>query len=545
MISVENLTFGFGEKPLFKDVSVKFLPGGCYGVIGANGAGKSTFLKILSGELEYNKGSINMAKGQRMAVLKQDHFAYDDFSAIETVIMGHKELYDVMREKDTIYAKENMSDEDGLRVADLEDRFAQMGGWEAESEAHTLLDGLGVDSRDHEKIMKDMDDGRKVRILLAQALFGNPDLLILDEPTNGLDMESINWLEEFLIKFDNIVIVVSHDRHFLNQVCTHIADIDFGRIQLFTGNYDFWYHTNQILMKQTKDHAKKRDERVKELKEFIMRFSSNASKSRQATSRKKILDKIMVDDIQPSTRRFPYVNFKANRPCGDMILRVEGLCKSNADGKIIENLNFIVNKGDKIAFVGSMHTAKSTLFEILAKEMAPDMGTFEWGQTISMSYFPKENTEFFDNDMNMTQWLQQYSDNVEETYVRGFLGRMLFSGDESMKSVKVLSGGEKVRCMLSRMMLASGNVLVLDEPTNHLDLESITALNDALVEFPEVILFNCHDHEFVSSVANRIIELAPGGIIDRQMNFEDYINDEKVKALREELWQGQNVKEFL
>ena len=545
MINVENLTFGFAEKPLFKEVNIKFLPAGCYGIIGANGAGKSTFLKILSGELEHSKGSITIGKGLRMAVLKQDHFAYDQHTALETVIMGYKELYDVMKEREEIYAKENMSDEDGMRVADLEDKFAQMGGWEAESEAHTLLDGLGVDSKDHEKLMKDLDEGRKVRVLLAQALFGNPDILILDEPTNGLDLESIQWLEEFLIKFENIVIVVSHDRHFLNQVCTHIADIDFGRIQLFTGNYDFWYHTNQILMKQAKDQAKKRDEKIKELKEFIMRFASNASKSRQATSRKKVLDKLSAEELHASTRRFPYVNFKANRPCGDMILRIENLSKTNSDGKVLDNISFNVQKGDKIAFVGSMHNSKTALFDIIAQENQPDGGSFAWGQTITTSYFPKDSSSFFDNDMDMTSWLRQYSDNVEETYVRGFLGRMLFSGDESLKKVKVLSGGEKVRCMLSRMMLSGANVLILDEPTNHLDLESITALNDALMEFPEVILFNCHDHEFVSSIANRIIEFTPGGIIDRNMSFEEYLNDEGVKAKRTELWAGRKIEDYL
>ncbi len=545
MINIENLTFGFGDKPLFKEVNLKFLPGGCYGIIGANGAGKSTFLKILSGELDYSKGNISMGKGQRMAVLKQDHFAYDQFTALETVMMGYEKLYAIMKQREAIYAKPEMSDEDGMLVADLEDQFAQLGGWESESEAHTLLSGLGMPESDHDKLMGDLDDGRKVRTLLAQALFGNPDILILDEPTNGLDLESIAWLEEFLIKFDNIVIVVSHDRHFLNQVCTHIADIDFGRIQIFSGNYDFWYQTNQMLMKQAKDQAKKRDEKVKDLKEFIMRFASNASKSRQATSRKKILDKLNAEELVPSTRRFPYVNFKANRPCGDMILRVENLSKTANGEKLLDNLSFTVQKGDKIAFVGPMHTSKSMLFAVLAGEETADSGQFSWGQTISHSYFPKDNTAYFDTDMNMTEWLRQYSDNVEESYVRGFLGRMLFSGEESLKPVKVLSGGEKVRCMLSRMMLSYANVLILDEPTNHLDLESITALNNGLVDFSEVLLFNSHDHEFVSSIANRIIELTPNGIIDRQMDFDDYLHDEKIKELRKELWQGQVIEQTL
>ncbi|NIZ47267.1 ATP-binding cassette domain-containing protein [Entomospira nematocerorum] len=545
MITIEDLTFTFGERALFKDVNLKFLPGGCYGVIGANGSGKSTFLKVLSGDLDYDKGSIHFAKDQRISVLKQDHFAFDDYSALETVIMGNTELYAIMKEREAIYEKEEMSDEDGIRAGELEDIFAQMNGWEAESDAHALLNGLGLAEQDHEKMMGDLDDSRKVRALLAQALFGDPDILILDEPTNGLDLESISWLEEFLIRFENIVIVVSHDRHFLNKVCTHTVDIDFGEMKLFTGNYDFWYQTNQMLQKQRKDQAKKTEEKAKELKEFIARFSSNASKSKQATSRKKVLEKLDLSSLTPSSRRFPYINFKPERPCGDLVLRMEGI--NLHDGEIvIKNLNLIVENTDKIAFIGAMHTTKTAFFESIMKERSVDSGSFEWGQTIKASHFPKENTPFFEESLSMTDWLRQYSpENKDETFIRSFLGRMLFSGEESLKDVRVLSGGEKVRCMLSRMMLDAGNVLILDEPTNHLDLESITALQQGLEEFSGVVLFNSHDHEFVQAIANRIIEFTPNGVIDRRMNFDDYLVDESVKTLRKELWQNAQDQNIL
>ncbi|NIZ40226.1 ATP-binding cassette domain-containing protein [Entomospira entomophila] len=545
MITIEDLTFTFGERVLFKDVNLKFLPGGCYGVIGANGSGKSTFLKILSGDLDYDKGNIHFAKDQRISVLKQDHFALDNYSALETVIMGNTELYAIMKEREAIYEKAEMSDEDGIRAGELEDIFAQMNGWEAESDAHALLNGLGLAEQDHEKIMGDLDDSRKVRALLAQALFGDPDILILDEPTNGLDLESISWLEEFLIRFENIVIVVSHDRHFLNKVCTHTVDIDFGEMKIFTGNYDFWYQTNQMLQKQRKDQAKKTEEKAKDLKEFIARFSSNASKSKQATSRKKVLEKLDLSSLTPSSRRFPYINFRPERPCGDLVLRMEGV--NLQDGEIIiKNLNLIVENTDKIAFIGAMHTTKTAFFESIMNERSLDSGSFEWGQTIKASHFPKENTPFFEESISMTDWLRQYSpENKDETFIRSFLGRMLFSGEESLKDVRVLSGGEKVRCMLSRMMLDAGNVLILDEPTNHLDLESITALQQGLEEFTGVVLFNSHDHEFVQAIANRIIEFTPNGIIDRRMNFDDYLVDESVKALRKELWQDALTQNIL
>lgn len=535
MITIEELTFTFGQRVLFKDVNLKFLPGGCYGVIGANGAGKSTFLKVLSGEMDFNKGKINIPKGQRMAVLKQDHFAFDHMNALETVIYGHKELFDIMKEREAIYAKEEMSDADGMRAGELEDQFAEMGGWEAESNAHSLLTGLGLDEEYHETMLGDMDDSRKVRALLAQALFGNPDILVLDEPTNGLDLESIAWLEDFLVRFENIVIVVSHDRHFLNHVCTHIVDIDFTQMKSFSGNYDFWYHTNQILQKQRKDQSKKTEDKAEELKAFIARFSSNASKSKQATSRKKILEKLDLSTLTPSSRRFPYVAFKANRPCGDLILRTDALCVEVENKTTINNLNLTFENGDRVAFVGSMNTTKSAFFDVIMSEAKLKAGTFSWGPTITPTYFPKDNTPFFASEITMTDWLRQYSPVPDESYVRGFLGRMLFSGEESLKDVRVLSGGEKVRCMLSRLMLAGGNVLILDEPTNHLDLESITALQEGLSEFTEVILFNCQDHEFVNAIANRIVEFTPNGIIDRRMSYDDYLSDHGVKKQREEM----------
>lgn len=537
MITIENLTFTFGERALFKEVNLKFLPGGCYGVIGANGSGKSTFLKILAGDIDYDKGSIHFAKDQRISVLKQDHFAFDQYTALETVIMGNSKLYAIIKERDLIYSKDEMSDEDGMRAGELEDLFTQMNGWEAESDAHSLLTGLGLQESDHGKLMGNLDDNNKVRTLLAQSLFGDPDILILDEPTNGLDLESINWLEEFLIKCENIVIVVSHDRHFLNTVCTHIVDIDFAQMKLFSGNYDFWYHTNQMLQKQRKDQMKKTEEKAKELKEFIARFSSNASKSKQATSRKKVLEKLDLNTLVPSSRRFPYIHFKAERSCGDLVLRANKMDLTLSDGSSIKNINLIIENTDKIAFVGPMHNMKTAFFETLVHGDSHNIKTIEWGQTIKASYFPKDNTEFFQKSIAMTDWLRQYSpENKDETFIRSFLGRMLFSGEESLKDVRVLSGGEKVRCMLSRMMLESGNVLLLDEPTNHLDLESITALQQGLEEFSGVILFNSHDHEFTQTIANRIIEFTPNGVIDKRTTFDDYMSDQNVKKLRNELW---------
>ncbi|MCL1811956.1 MAG: ATP-binding cassette domain-containing protein [Treponema sp.] len=534
MITVTNLSLSYGERILFKEVNLKFTPGNCYGIIGANGAGKSTFLKILAGEAEYDKGEIAVSKSQRLAVLSQDHFAFDKYPAIETVIIGYPRLYQIQKERETIYAKEDFSEEDGMRASELEADFAELGGWEAEAQAGQLLSGLGLDEEDHGKIMSELDESKKVRVLLAQALFGSPDILLLDEPTNGLDLESISWLENFLIDFPNIVIVVSHDRHFLNAVCTHICDIDFGKITQYSGNYDFWYQMSQILQKQARDQQKRNEEKAKELREFIQRFASNVAKSRQATSRKKVLEKLDLDNITVTSRKFPFVGFKQNREIGNNVLRFEKISDS-ASG--LYDFSFTVNKGDKIAFVGAEHQAKTALFEAAAAEKIPS-GIY-WGQTASFSYFPKENSAFFASDMSITDWLKQYSSDEDETYVRGFLGRMLFSGDEALKPVNVLSGGERVRCLLAKMMLSGANVLILDEPTNHLDLEAITALNNGLIAFPGVLLFNSHDHEFISSIANRIVEILPSagagsptGIIDRMMNFDDYLNDENVKTLR-------------
>ncbi|MDR1219748.1 MAG: ATP-binding cassette domain-containing protein [Treponema sp.] len=538
MITVTDVRLSYGERTLFKDVNLKFTPGNCYGIIGANGAGKSTFLKILSGEVEHDKGEISVTAGQRMAALKQDHFAFEEYSVIDTVVMGYPKLYSVQKERDAVYAKEDFSDEDGIRSAELEAEFGELGGYEAEAQASQLLSGLGLDETDHGKMMSELDETKKVRVLLAQALFGNPDILLLDEPTNGLDLESISWLEEFLIDFPNTVIVVSHDRHFLNSVCTHIADIDFGKITLYSGNYDFWYQMSQMLQKQAKDLQKKNEEKARELKEFIQRFASNASKSRQATSRKKVLEKLDLENVTVTSRKFPYVGFKPDRDIGNNVLNIENLSFSTAEnasnGDILRNFNLTVNKGDKIAFVGQEHQAKSTLFDIITKAQKQSSGDFFWGQTTAASYFPKENSLFFDSDLSITDWLRQYSPDQDETYVRSFLGRMLFSGDEALKPVNVLSGGEKVRCMLAKMMLSGANVLILDEPTNHLDLEAITALNNGLCAFPGVILFNSHDHEFVNSTSNRIVEILPGGAtpIDRIMRFDDYLLDDAVKELR-------------
>jgi ATPase subunit of ABC transporter with duplicated ATPase domains len=538
MISAENISLSFGSRFLFKEVNIKFTPGNCYGIIGANGSGKSTFIRILSGEQESDTGTVVVTPGERVAVLRQDQFAFDAYTVMHTVLIGHQKLFDTMMEKDSIYLKEDFSEADGMRAAELEAEFSEMGGWEAESKAAVILSGLGIPESLHEKGMAELETNQKVRVLLAQALFGDPDILLLDEPTNNLDLESISWLEDFLSNFNNTVIVVSHDRHFLNRICTHVADIDFGKISLYVGNYDFWYQAAQLSQKQNRDDKKRREDKISELREFIQRFSANASKSRQATSRKKLIDKLTIDDIKPTSRKFPYVNFKPNRESGRNILDIEGLSKSLDGEKLFADFNFSVRKGDKIAFVGPFHQAKTTLFQILTGEAEADAGGFVWGSTISYSYFPKDNAEFFDSDLNLIDWLRQYTSLEEETMVRGFLGRMLFSGDESLKKVRVLSGGEKVRCMLAKMMLSGANTLILDEPTNHLDLEAITALNNGLIDYTEPILFTSHDHEFVDTVANRIIEFTPGGIIDRQMRFDDYLSSEDVRELRDSLYHG-------
>jgi ATPase subunit of ABC transporter with duplicated ATPase domains len=532
MITVTDLSLAFGERTLFKDVNLKFTPGNCYGIIGANGAGKSTFLKILSGETEHDKGEISIGKNQRVAVLKQDHFAFEQFPVTETVIMGYPKLYGVQKEREAIYAKEDFSEADGLRASELEADFAELGGWEAESQAGQLLSGLGIAEEDQGRLMSELDESRKVRVLLAQALFGSPDILLLDEPTNGLDLESIAWLEDFLIDFPNTVIVVSHDRHFLNSVCTHVCDIDFGRITLYSGNYDFWYQMSQILQRQARDQQKKNEEKARELKEFIQRFASNASKSRQATSRKKVLEKLDLDNVPVTSRKFPYAGFKPERDIGNNVLRIEKLSCSFEGEQVLKDFSLQVNKNDKIAFVGIEHAAKTALFDIISGTAKADSGDYFWGQTTSFSYFPRENSRFFDSRVSITDWLKAYSPDQDDTYVRSFLGRMLFSGDEALKPVNVLSGGERVRCMLARMMLSGANVLIMDEPTNHLDLEAITALNDGLAAFSGVLLFNSHDHEFINSLASRIIEIVPGGVIDRMMAFDDYLMDDSVKELR-------------
>jgi len=548
MITVTDLSLIFGERTLFKDVNLKFTPGNCYGIIGANGAGKSTFLKILSGEIEHDKGEMSIGKNQRIAVLKQDHFAYEEFPALETVVMGYPKLYAIQKEREAIYAKSELTDEEGLRAGELEAEFGELGGYEAEAQAGQLLSGLGFDEEDHSRLMAELDESKKVRVLLAQALFGNPDILLLDEPTNGLDIESISWLEDFLIDFPNTVIVVSHDRHFLNSVCTNVCDIDYGKITPYSGNYDFWYQMSQILQRQARDQLKKREDKAKELKEFIQRFSSNASKARQATSRKKVLEKLDLDNVPVTSRKFPFVGFKPDRDIGNNVLRVEKLNYTFEETALLKDFSLTINKGDKIAFVGLEHSSKSALFDIISGEKKAESGDTYWGQTTSFSYFPKENSAFFSSDLSITDWLRQYSPDQDETYVRSFLGRMLFSGEEALKPVRVLSGGEKVRCMLSKMMLSGANVLILDEPTNHLDLEAITALNDGLVAFPGVILFNSHDHEFINSIANRIVEILPqeknsGGLIDRMMPFDDYLIDQSVKQLRSAAYtQGQKLR---
>ncbi|MHB8172227.1 MAG: ABC-F family ATP-binding cassette domain-containing protein [Thermincolia bacterium] len=536
MISTSGITLTYGKRPLFEDVNIKFTPGNCYGLIGANGAGKSTFLKILSGEVEPSKGEVIITPSERLAFLKQNHFEFDEFDVLKTVIMGHSRLYQIMEEKDAVYAKTDFSDEDGMKAAELEADFAELNGWEAESEAATLLTGLGIPVDLHSKKMKDLGGKEKVRVLLAQALFGNPDILLLDEPTNHLDLQSINWLEHFLYNYKNTVIVVSHDRHFLNKVCTHIADIDFGKIQLYVGNYDFWYESSQLALRLLKDSNKKKEEKALELKKFIERFSSNASKAKQATSRKKQLEKLTLEDIKPSSRKYPYIDFKPEREAGNNLLTIDNITKSIAGEKVLDGISFTVNTGDKIALVGPNELAKTTLFQILMDEITLDTGEYKWGVTTSQTYFPKENSNYFDVDMNLVDWLRQYSPDQDESFVRGFLGRMLFSGEEALKKASVLSGGEKVRCMLSRMMLSGANVLLLDEPTNHLDLESITALNNGLINFKGTILFVSHDHQFVQTIATRIIEITPKGIIDKEMTFDEYLEDEAVAKLREEMY---------
>ena len=525
MIQANNVTLRLGKRALFEDVNIKFTEGNCYGLIGANGAGKSTFLKILSGELEPSKGDVSITPGQRLSVLKQDHYPYDDFIVLDTVMMGNQRLYEIMQEKNAIYAKEDFTDEDGIRASELEAEFADMNGWEAESDAATLLNGLGISNDFHYMMMKDLNGSQKVKVLLAQALFGNPDILLLDEPTNHLDLDAIYWLEEFLINFDNTVIVVSHDRYFLNKVCTHIADIDYAKIQLFSGNYDFWYESSQLLTRQMNESNKKKEEKIKELQDFIARFSANASKSKQATSRKKALDKIQLDELKPSSRKYPYINFKPNREIGNDALMVEHLSKTIDGVKVLDDISFLMKPTDKIAFVGPNTQAVTTLFKILAGEMEPDEGTYKWGVTTTQSYFPKDNTKDFSQDETIVEWLTQYSDDKDATYVRGFLGRMLFSGDDALKKVGVLSGGEKVRCMLSKLMISGANILILDEPTNHLDMESITALNEALKDFSGALLFTSQDHQFVQTTANRIMEITENGLIDKECTYDEYLEN--------------------
>ena len=531
MISTSNVTLRVGKKALFEDVNIKFTEGNCYGLIGANGAGKSTFLKILSGQLEPTKGDIVITPGQRLSFLQQDHFKYDSYTVLDTVIMGNQRLYEIMKEKDAIYAKEDFTDEDGIRASELEGEFAEMNGWEAESDAATLLNGLGIETEFHYSQMADLTGSQKVKVLLAQALFGNPDILLLDEPTNHLDLPAIEWLEEFLINFDNTVIVVSHDRYFLNKVCTHTADIDYGKIQLYAGNYDFWFESSQLLVKQMKEANKKKEEKIKELQEFISRFSANASKSKQATSRKRALEKIQLDDMRPSSRKYPYIDFRPNREIGNEVLMVEGLSKTIDGVKVLDNISFTLGREDKVAFVGANEQAITTFFKIITGEMEPDEGNYKWGVTTTQAYFPKDNTAEFDNDLTITDWLTQYSEIKDATYVRGFLGRMLFPGEDGVKRVRVLSGGEKVRCLLSKMMISGANILILDEPTNHLDMESITALNNGLIKFPGVILFTSHDHQFVQTTANRIMEILPNvTMIDKITTYDEYLaSDEMAK----------------
>ena len=526
MLTANGVTVRFGKRVLFEDVNIKFGKGNCYGIIGANGAGKSTFLKVLSGEIEPSKGDVSLEKGERLSVLKQDHFAFEEYSVIDTVIMGNKELYNIMKEKDSIYMKPDFSEEDGMKAAKLEEKFAELDGWNAESDAAMLLNDLGIIPENHYKLMSELEAREKVKVLLAQALFGNPDVLLLDEPTNDLDLKSINWLQEFLINFENTVLVVSHDRYFLNKVCTHIADVDFGKIKVYPGNYDFWYESSQLALKQMKEQNKKKEEKIKELQEFIARFSANASKSKQATSRKKTLEKIELDEIKPSNRKYPYVDFKPDREPGKEILQVKNISKTINGEKILNNISFTVKTGDKIAFLADNENAKTVLFQIIAGELEPDEGELIWGTTITQSYFPKDNNYLFDTDENLTEWLSKYSKDPDETYVRGFLGRMLFSGDESLKSARVISGGEKVRCVLAKMMLSGANFLIFDEPTNHLDMESITSVNDGMTKFKGNILFTSHDHQLTQTVANRIIDIKADKVIDREVTYNEYLGIE-------------------
>ena len=534
MIAASNITLRLGKKALFEDVNIKFTEGNCYGLIGANGAGKSTFLKILTGQIEPTKGDVIITPGQRLSFLEQDHFKYDEYPVLDTVIMGNKRLYEIMKEKDAIYAKEDFTEEDGIKASELEAEFATMNGWEAESDAATMLNGLGIDTEYHYTLMKDLNGSLKVKVLLAQALFGNPDILLLDEPTNHLDLDAIEWLEEFLINFNNTVIVVSHDRYFLNKVCTHIADIDYGKIQLYAGNYDFWYESSQLLIRQMKEANKKKEEKIKELQDFIQRFSANASKSKQATSRKRALEKIELDDIRPSSRKYPYIDFRPNREIGNDVLVVDGISKTIDGVKVLDNISFIVGHDDKIAFVGSNEAAPTTLFRILVGEIEPDEGSFKWGVTTSQAYFPKDSGAEFNSDSTIVEWLTQYSPDPDTTYVRGFLGRMLFAGDDGMKKVKVLSGGEKVRCLLSKMMISGANILIFDDPTNHLDMESITALNNGLIKFPGVTLFTSHDHQFIQTTANRIMEIMPNGqLIDKMTTYDEYLASDEMAKKRQ------------
>ena len=527
MLTVTGVTIRFGKRTLFEDVNIKFNKGCCYGIIGANGAGKSTFLKVLSGDIEPSKGDVSKEKTERISVLKQDHFAYEDYRVLDTVIMGNQELYSIMKEKDEIYSKPDFSEEDGMKAAKLEERFAELDGWNAEADAAVLLNDVGIETEKHEKLMKDLEPREKVKVLLAQALFGNPDILLLDEPTNDLDLKTINWLEEFLIDFENTVIVVSHDRYFLNKVCTHIADVDYGKIKVYPGNYDFWYESSQLALKQMKEANKKKEEKIKELQDFIARFSANASKSKQATSRKKTLEKIELDEIKPTNRKYPYIDFKPDREPGKEILKVEGLTKTINGEKVLDNVTFTVKPSDKIAFLADNENAKTVLFQILAGELEPDSGTVTWGTTITNNYFPKDNNYLFESDLSITDWLRQYSKDPDETYVRSFLGRMLFSGEEALKKVNVLSGGEKVRCVLSKIMLSGANLLIFDEPTNHLDMESITALNEGMKKFNGIILFTSHDHQLTQTVANRIIDLKQDKLIDRETTYDEYLEEIK------------------
>ncbi len=532
MISANGITLRLGKKALFEDVNIKFVEGNCYGLIGANGAGKSTFLKILSGQLDSTSGEVVMTPGQRLSFLEQDHFKYDEYTVLDTVIMGNKRLYEIMKEKDAIYAKEDFSDEDGIKAAELEGEFATMNGWEAESDAANLLNGLGVETDNHYSLMKDLTGALKVKVLLAKALFGNPDVLLLDEPTNHLDLDAIAWLEEFLINFENTVIVVSHDRYFLNKVCTMIADIDYGKIQLYAGNYDFWYESSQLMIKQMKEANRKKEEKIKELQEFIQRFSANASKSKQATSRKRALEKIELDDIRPSSRKYPYIDFRPNREIGNEVLTVEGISKTIDGVKVLDNISFVLNRDDKVALVGPNERAKTVLFKILAGEMEPDEGNYKWGITTTQSYFPKDNSKIFAGEETIVEWLTQYSENKDSTYVRGFLGRMLFAGDDGVKKIKVLSGGEKVRCMLSKLMISGANVLMLDEPTDHLDMESITALNNGLMKFPGVLIFSSRDHQVVQTTANRIMEIINGKLVDKLTTYDEYLDSDEMARKR-------------